>query len=305
MQKVVWNLKRVAGTDSTVLIAGETGVGKELVARAIHAHSQRKDKPLVKVNCAALPSELIESELFGHEKGAFTGAVDQRKGRFELAHHGTLFLDEVGELPLPAQAKLLRVLQEGEFERIGGMNSIKVDVRLITATNRDLGTMVEEKTFRRDLYYRLNVFPLRIPPLRDRKTDIPALSRHLVEKLSRQLAKRIERLSPESSKRLLEYPWPGNVRELQNVLERCAILGDGPVLEVPEDFLAAATNQRAEGQARSLEDVERDHIVDVLKQTAWIIEGDVGAATMLGLAPSTLRSRMKKLGIRRRDLDRA
>jgi PAS domain S-box-containing protein len=299
MKKVLRNVARVAETDSTVLITGETGVGKELIARAIHGRSRRREKPLVKVNCAALPAELIESELFGHEKGAFTGAIERRIGRFELGNNGTLFLDEVGELSLPAQAKLLRVLQEGELERVGGTTSIKVDVRLIAATNRDLAKMIEEKTFRNDLYYRLNVFPLRIPSLRDRKSDIPALTRHLMEKLSRQLGKPIDRLSSESSRQLLEYPWPGNVRELQNVLERCAILSDGPILEVPEGLLEVAPSQIAESSTRGLMDVEREHIIEVLRQTSGVIEGGAGAAAVLGMAPSTLRSRMKKLGIRR------
>ena len=217
MKKVLRNIERVAATDSTVLITGETGVGKELAARAIHARSKRKDKPLVKVNCAALPGELIESELFGHEKGAFTGALNRRLGRFELADSGTLFLDEVGELSQQAQAKLLRVLQEGEFERVGGDKTIKVDVRLIAATNRELGEMVEDKTFRGDLFYRLNVFPLRIPPLRERQSDIPRLSRYCIRRLARQIGKPIEGLEPESMERLLAYSWPGNVRELENV----------------------------------------------------------------------------------------
>lgn len=299
MQKVLRNLERVAGTGSTVLITGETGVGKELVARAIHAQSERSDMPLVKVNCAALPAELIESELFGHERGAFTGAVGRRKGRFELADRGTFFLDEIAELTQSAQAKLLRVLQEGEFERVGGTETIRVDVRLIAATNRDLGKMVEDGSFRGDLFYRLNVFPIRIPPLRDRKKDIVALARHLIEKLSRQLGKPLQGLSGRSSKLLLEYPWPGNVRELQNVLERCAILADGLVLEVPGDFLTGASDQLGGGRPRALNEVERDHIIDVLIRSSWVIEGDSGAAAALSMAPSTLRSRMKKLGIRR------
>jgi len=301
MKKVLRNIERVAGTDSTVLIMGETGVGKELVARALHARSKRKEKPLVKVNCAALPGELIESELFGHEKGAFTGAINQRIGRFELANKGTLFLDEVGELSQQAQAKLLRVLQGGEFERVGGTTTLNVDVRLIAATNRDLGKMVADETFRGDLFYRLNVFPLRIPPLRDRKSDIRGLSRLLIQKLSRQLGRPIQGLSPESSQQLLTYKWPGNVRELENVLERCAILTDEPILEIPEGLLEMVPIESTQEPARGLKEVEREHIVEVLKQAAWTIEGNTGAATMLGLPPSTLRSRMKKLGIRKSD----
>ena len=301
MQRVLRNVERVATTDSTVLITGETGVGKELIARTIHANSKRKEKSLVKVNCAALPSELIESELFGHEKGAFTSAISQRLGRFELANKGTLFLDEIGELSPQAQAKLLRVLQEGEFERVGGNKTLKVDVRLITATNRDLGAMVANGTFRGDLFYRLNVFPLHVPPLRERKSDIPALSHFFLEKLSRQLGKPLDDLSPKSLQRLKTYSWPGNVRELENVLERCAILSDAQTLEFPEGLLNVTPPQTKKCPQRILKDVEREHILKTLTQTAGTIEGDTGAAAALGLAPSTLRSRIKKLAIKKSD----
>jgi formate hydrogenlyase transcriptional activator len=313
---------RVAPTDATVLVTGETGTGKELIARAVHSRSPRKGKPLIKVNCAALPAGLVESELFGHEKGAFSGAIARRQGRFELADGGTLFLDEVGELPAEAQVKLLRVLQEREFDRVGGTTPIRVDVRVIAATNRDLLQEVREKRFREDLYYRLNVFPVRLPPLRERRDDIPLLVHFLVNKFAPRAGKRLDGVSRGTMRRLQEYPWPGNVRELENVLERAVILATGPTLEVAPDLLpapvptrpvaeqaqragagdapVAATASQAPGQPLPrLEAVERDYIVTVLRHTSWVITGPRGAATVLGLNSSTLRSRIKKLGISR------
>jgi PAS domain S-box-containing protein len=301
---VLDRVRKVAATDSTVLITGETGTGKELIARALHSGSRRKDKPLIKINCAALPAGLVESELFGHEKGAFTGAIARRVGRFELAQGGTIFLDEIGELPADAQAKLLRVLQEREFERVGGSAPIKVDVRVLAATNRDLLKAVAEKSFREDLYYRLSVFPLHLPALRDRTEDIPPLVRFLVNKFAVRIGKRVEDVSKETMRRLLGYRWPGNVRELENVLERAVILANGPTLEIGVDLLGAPSADAAAeppgpAGAATLEATERAHILAVLQQTAWVIEGPRGAATVLGLHPNTLRSRMKKLGIRR------
>jgi PAS domain S-box-containing protein len=294
-------VETVAKSDTTVLITGETGTGKELIAHAIHAGSDRGERMLVKMNCAALPSELIESELFGHEKGAFTGALQQRKGRFEMADGGTLFLDEVGELTLPAQAKLLRVLQEQEFERVGGSRVIKVDVRVIAATNRDLGEMVRAGTFRSDLYYRLNVFPIDVPPLRRRREDIPLLVNHFLAALARKLGRRIKGVDAMSMMRLQAYQWPGNIRELQNIIERAAVTAAGEVVQVPELEAPAILPQDGScaGSLRTLEDVEKEHIREVLKLTEWIIEGKRGAAGILGMEPSTLRYRMQKLGIRR------
>lgn len=297
--KVFANIDRVSKTDTTVLLMGETGVGKELFACAIHQTSHRNNSVLIKVNCAALPAELIESELFGHEKGAFTNAVSQRVGRFELANGGTLFLDEVGELTLQAQVKLLRVLQEQEFERVGGTKTIKVDVRLIAATNRDLGKMVEEGSFRADLFYRLNVFPLRIPPLRERVEDIPELSRHFLKTFSRKVGRSVTDISKNSLDRLMHYHWPGNVRELQNIIERATILSDGPIIEVADGLLTSTASTSSQSSKQKMVDVERDHITKVLEETSWAIEGKGGAASILGLAPSTLRSRMTKFGISR------
>ena len=298
--EVIEKVNRVAATDSAVLITGETGTGKELIARAIHSASPRRDKPLIKLNCAALPSSLVESELFGHEKGAFTGAIARRIGRFELAHGGTIFLDEIGELPAEAQAKLLRVLQEREFERVGGATPIKVDVRVIAATNRDLLKAVKEKMFREDLFYRLNVFPIELPPLRDRAGDVPMLVHFLVNKFAMRIGKRIENVSQMAMERLLVYPWPGNIRELENVLERAIILANSATLEIDPQMLSLQPNDDVErGQSSTLEQVERDHIVAVLRQTDGVIEGERGAAKILGLHPNTLRSRMKKLGITR------
>jgi PAS domain S-box-containing protein len=306
---VLDHVGRVASTDSTVLITGETGSGKELIARAIHSHSRRKEKPLIKINCAALPAGLIESELFGHEKGAFTGAIARRVGRFELAHGGTIFLDEIGDLPAEAQAKLLRVLQERELERVGGATVIKVDVRVLAATNRDLLKAVREKTFREDLYYRLSVFPVHLPPLRDRKEDIPLLVHFLVNKFALRIGKRIECVSKETMQRLLAYQWPGNVRELENVLERAVILASGPTLEIGADVLMTDSGDKPGGttatQPGTLEEMERSHMIAVLRQTDWVIDGQRGAARILGLHPNTLRSRMKKLGITRTSHERS
>jgi transcriptional regulator with GAF, ATPase, and Fis domain len=300
MQDVLQAVATVASSDATVIVHGETGTGKEMVAHAIHHLSERRERQLVKMNCAALPADLVESELFGHEKGAFTGAVNERKGRFELANGGTLFLDEVGELTLPAQAKLLRVLQEREFERVGGSRTIRVDVRVIAATNRDLAEMVRQGTFRSDLYYRLNVFPITLPPLRARAGDIPLLAQHFLERFARKLGKKLKTIEPESVQRLQRYDWPGNVRELQNVMERAALLSAGPVVTVRDPLRAGVvTTAGNEVQPRPLELVEAEHIRRVLQSTEWKIEGRRGAAAVLRLEPSTLRYRMQKLGIRR------
>jgi formate hydrogenlyase transcriptional activator len=292
---------RVAPTDATVLVTGETGTGKELIARAIHSRSKRKDKPLIKINCAALPTGLVESELFGHEKGAFTGAIARRVGRFELANGGTIFLDEIGEIPAEAQAKLLRVLQEREFDRVGGSAPIPIDVRVIAATNRDLLKAVREKSFREDLYYRLNVFPISVPPLRERNEDIPLLAQFLIDKFKMRIGKRIDGVSQQTMQRLMGYPWPGNVRELENILERAVILANSPTLEIGPEFLgsSASASTTPTEQPTSLEAVERHHIAAVLEQTGWVIDGPKGAAKILDMHPNTLRSRLKKLGITR------
>jgi formate hydrogenlyase transcriptional activator len=296
---VLANVRKVAKTDSTVLVTGETGTGKELVVRAIHDLSRRKDKLLVKVNCAALPAGVIESELFGHEKGAFTGALTRKVGRFELANGGTLFLDEVGDLPLELQAKLLRVLQDGEFERVGGTQTLKVDVRLIAATNRDLEQAVGEERFRADLFYRLNVFPIVIPPLRKRLQDVPRLARHFAMLYASKMGKPVGALSADVLQRLTDYNWPGNVRELQNVIERAVILSPRGRF-VLGDVATAPAAESPKKQARSLEEVERQHIVAVLEETGWRVSGERGAAGILGLKRTTLEARMKKLGIHRR-----
>ncbi|NKE70280.1 sigma 54-interacting transcriptional regulator [Candidatus Manganitrophus noduliformans] len=300
LKKVLRGVEKVAGTDSSVLIFGETGTGKELIARAIHDLSKRKNRPLIKVNCAALATGLIESELFGHEKGSFTGALSRKIGRFELADGGTLFLDEIGDLPPEVQAKLLRVLQEHELERVGGTQTLKVDVRLIAATNRDLEKAVSEKTFRADLYYRLNVFPIALPPLRGRKEDIPLLTEYFIHKYAMKMGKRIEKIRQETMNRLISYPWPGNIRELENVIERAVILSKGPTLEI-EDALLPPSDlpHRNEKGLLPLEEVEREHILKTLEATRWVIEGPKGAAGILGLHPNTLRSRLQKLGIKR------
>jgi len=297
--EVLDKVNRVAATDATVLITGETGTGKELIARAIHSRSKRQGKPLIKVNCAALPMGLIESELFGHEKGAFTGAIARRIGRFELADGGTIFLDEIGELPADAQAKLLRVLQEQEFERIGGSSSIKVDVRVLAASNRDVLKSVREKTFREDLYYRLGVFPIQLPPLRHRVDDIPLLTQFLVSKFAGRIGKRIDGVSKATMSCLRAYHWPGNIRELENVLERAIILANNPVLDILAGGIVTDSPDLAGPASTNLEEVDRRHIIAILQQTGWVIEGQAGAAKLLGLHPNTLRSRLKRLGISR------
>ena len=302
LRHVLEQIAQVSTTDSTVLIQGETGTGKELVARAIHERSPRRERPLVKVNCAALPRDLVESELFGHEKGAFTGATQQRRGRFELADGGTLFLDEAGELPLEAQAKLLRVLQEREFDRVGGTRSLRTDVRVIAATNRDLHARVAAGGFRADLYYRLNVFPILVPALRERRDDIPGLVRHFAAKAARKLGRTLDGISPAFVERAGAYDWPGNIRELENLVERAIIMSNGGVLDAVELFLQAPPSGQAPSVAAgdaTLEEMERAHIRRVLERTRWVIEGERGAARILGLNPSTLRGRLRKLGIRK------
>jgi formate hydrogenlyase transcriptional activator len=315
LRRVLQQVGTVAPTDSTVLIYGETGTGKELIARAIHNLSSRQSNAFVKLNCAAIPMGLLESELFGHEKGAFTGAIAQRIGRFELANRGTVFLDEVGEIPLELQPKLLRVLQEREFERLGSTRTLTTDARLIAATNRDLASMVEEQKFRSDLFYRLNVFPVRVPSLRERPEDIPLLVRHFAEQCARRMNKKIETISSETLKQMRQYHWPGNIRELQNVIERAVILSAGPVLNVPLSEiqsrpLPAGGNGSENGDEKGdrsagkdirnvLEETERKHILNVLSQTNWVVAGPNGAAARLGMKRSTLQLRMRKLGLSR------
>jgi formate hydrogenlyase transcriptional activator len=302
LQRVLKLAETVAPTGSTVLIRGETGTGKELVARAIHDLSPRKDRTFVKLNCAAIPTGLLESELFGHERGAFTGAIAQKAGRFELAHQGTLFLDEVGDIPLELQPKLLRVLQEQEFERLGATRTVRVDVRLVAATNRDLVQMVAEGRFRSDLYYRLNVFPLLVPPLRERADDIPRLVRHFTQRFARRMGRQIETIPSEVMHALVRYPWPGNIRELQNVIERAVILSPGPSLQAPLGELqpARALANEPTAEAVTLADAEKEHILGVLRETSWVVGGPEGAASRLGMRRSTLQWKMKKLGISRR-----
>jgi formate hydrogenlyase transcriptional activator len=292
----------VAPTDSTVLIHGETGTGKELIARAIHDRSGRRAQTLVKLNCAAIPTGLLESEMFGHEMGAFTGAIARRVGRFEAAGRGTVFLDEVGEIPLELQPKLLRVVQEREFERLGSSRTIRTEARVVAATNRDLATMVDEHRFRADLYYRLNVFPIRVPALRERAEDIPALVRHFVRQFAKRMGRTIETIPPETMDALVRYRWPGNVREMQNLIERAVILSSGRVLRVPlEDLRAGVTVSRQyPGVHQSLADAERAHILAILEETGGVLSGPQGAARRLGLNRSTLQFRMRKLGITRR-----
>jgi formate hydrogenlyase transcriptional activator len=291
----------VATTGVTVLIEGETGTGKELIARAIHMHSERRNGPFVKLNCAAIPAELLESELFGHERGAFTGAVAQRIGRFEGADGGTLFLDEIGDMPLHLQTKLLRVLQEQEFERVGGNRTIRADVRIVAATNRDLKTMVEENGFRADLYYRLAVFPMNVPPLRERPEDIPALTRYFVQKHARRMGRKIESIPTHAMEALTNYDWPGNIRELQNVIERSLVLSNGPELHVALPKLDAKQAPVAlYGRAPDVSDgSERARILQVLKETKGMVGGPDGAAARLGLKRTTLQSRMRKYNISR------
>ncbi len=300
LRRVLKEIETVAPTDSTVLISGETGSGKELVARAIHQLSGRRDGAFVKLNCAAIPTGLLESELFGHERGAFTGAVAQRIGRFELANQGTVFLDEVGEIPLELQPKLLRVLQEREFERLGGTRTLRSDARLIAATNRDLGQLVEEMKFRSDLFYRLNVFPVRVPPLRDRREDIPMLVRHFAQQFARRMKRTIENIPAEAMQALTRYDWPGNIRELQNLIERAVILSPGPTLLVPTEALAPRLPApAADGGAETLLETDRRHILAALQASGWVLAGPDGAAARLGLKRSTLQFRMRKLGIER------
>jgi PAS domain S-box-containing protein len=298
MQRLLEDIRRVCRTDSTVLITGETGTGKELVARAVHRQSERRDSVLVKVNCAALPESLIESELFGHEKGAFTGALTRKIGRFELADGGTIFLDEIGELPPELQTKLLRVLQEGEFERVGGSATLQVDARIIAATNRDLGDAIEAGRFRADLFYRLNVFPIHVPPLRERTVDIPLLVKYFATKYGARTAKRIETIPRHTLTALVEYPWPGNVRELENVVERAVILSQGTELELADWFTRRKRNGIG-GPFPSLDEVQRNHILKALEHTGWRVSGSRGAAKLLGVKPTTLEARMKKLGVKR------
>jgi PAS domain S-box-containing protein len=296
MQEVFKSIELVADTDSSVLLLGETGTGKELIARAIHKSSRRKSAVMVKVNCGALPGTLIESELFGHERGAFTGAVQQKKGRFELAHHGTIFLDEVGELPAEAQVKLLRVLQEQEFERVGGMQTVRINTRVIAATNRDLAEDVQARTFRADLFFRLNIFPIRVPSLRDRRDDVPILARHFIREFASRVGRSVDRIDPPALDRLVAYDWPGNVRELANILERAVILCRGNVLQI-EHLGLPSSSTLATDEIVSLDEAERRHIVKALEKTGGVLAGPAGAAALLGLNRSTLWSRMKKLGI--------
>ena len=293
--------RQVAGSTATVLLEGETGVGKELFANLIHSLSLRSNMPLVKVNCGALPAELIEDELFGHEKGAFTGAVQPRKGRFELANHGTIFLDEIGELPLSLQPKLLRVLQNGEFERIGGQQTIKVDVRIISATNKDLEKETNNGRFREDLYYRLNVFPITIPPLRKRKEDIPLLVTYFLERIAKEHGKIIENISKADLNRLCSYAWPGNIRELKNVIERSVISSTTGTLKLDwwTHHAVSDNNQSPIQSGVSLEKIEKEHILRILNECNWKINGNNGAAEKLSMHPNTLRSRMKKLNLTR------
>jgi formate hydrogenlyase transcriptional activator len=321
LESVLAEVERVAPTDSTVLVLGETGTGKELIARAIHNISARCGRPFVKLNCAAIPFDLLESELFGHEVGAFTGAVAQRMGRFEMADTGTLFLDEIGDLPLALQPKLLRILQEQEFERLGSSRTYRINVRLVAATHRDLGQMVADNQFRSDLYYRLNVFPVPIPPLRERQEDIPKLVLHFVEVFSRRMGKRIERVPEATMDAFSAYDWPGNVRELQNLVERAVIRSDNGVLPNPllamiyrfeslpsragvvrkMDEVGTMMYPTAAPKSQptdSLEDIQRHHILRVLERTGWVISGPGGAGAILNIHPNTLRSLMDRLGIR-------
>jgi formate hydrogenlyase transcriptional activator len=302
LEAVLEQVEKVAPTDSTVLIQGETGTGKELIARAIHNLSARCGRQFIKLNCAAIPFDLLESELFGHERGAFTGAIAQKIGRFELADKGTLFLDEVGDIPPGLQPKLLRVLQEQEFERLGSTRTHQVDVRLVAATNRNLADMVKRNEFRSDLYYRLNVFPVSLPPLRGRPEDIPALVEHFVEIYAHRMGKEIEHIPPETMSALTSYPWPGNIRELQNFIERSVILTSGNALDPPLESLKSAPEAESLG-AITLEDAERDHIRKILEQTGWVVAGPSGAAARLGIKRSTLYFRMQKLGISRTKKD--
>jgi formate hydrogenlyase transcriptional activator len=302
LEAVLEQVEQVAPTGSTVLIQGETGTGKELIARAVHNLSPRCGRPFIKLNCAAIPFDLLESELFGHEKGAFTGAIAQKIGRFEMADKGTLFLDEVGDIPPALQPKLLRVLQEQEFERLGSTRTHQVDVRLVAATNRNLAEMLKRNEFRSDLYYRLNVFPIALPPLRARREDIPALVEHFVENYARRMGKQIDQISAETMAELTSYAWPGNIRELQNFIERSVIVSSGNVLQAPFATLRADVTSETQ-DAVTLEDAERNHIRKILEETRWVVSGPNGAAARLGIKRSTLYFRMQKLGISRNNRD--
>src|ERR1700677_4300100 len=285
LRRVLQMVETVARGDATVLLLGETGTGKELVARAIHGHSPRRARPFVKLNCAAIPTGLLESELFGHERGSFTGAIAQKIGRLEVAHQGSLFLDEIGDIPLELQPKLLRVLQEREFERLGSTRTQKVDVRIVAATHRDLEGMILDKQFRSDLYYRLNVFPIQVPPLRERSGDIPLLARHFVQQAAQRMRKPIDAIPSETMEALIRYPWPGNIRELENVIERAVILSPGPVLRLSlRDLKSRITPGRNPDRHQTLEEVERNHILKTLKETRWVLSGPSGAAAQIGRA---------------------
>jgi formate hydrogenlyase transcriptional activator len=301
LRRVLKQVETVAPTDSTVLICGETGTGKELIARALHQLSPRRERTFVKINCAAIPTGLLESELFGHEKGAFTGAIAQKIGRFELAHEGTLFLDEVGDVPPELQPKLLRVLQEQEFERLGGTKTLRVDVRLVAATNRNLAQMAADGQYRSDLYYRLNVFPISLPALRERRDDIPRLVRHFAQRVARRMGRQIETIPAEAMDALVQYAWPGNIRELENVIERAVILSPGPTLNINAGELNTSPvpvrSEALNGAAVTLDDAERQHILNVLRETRWVLGGPKGAAARLAMKRTTLQSKMKKLGI--------
>lgn len=302
LRQVLKLVETVAGCDSNVLLLGETGTGKELIAHSIHNRSPRRDRSFVKVNCAAIPSGLLESELFGHERGAFTGAIAQKIGRLELADQGSLFLDEIGDIPVELQPKLLRVLQEREFERLGSTRTLRVDVRVVAATHCDLEAMILDKQFRQDLYYRLNVFPIRIPPLRERRSDIPILVRHFVRTATNRMKKTIESIPADTMEALMRHPWPGNIRELENVIERAVILSPGPVLRVSlRDIHMGIAPEYNADRCQTLEEVERRHILAMLKESKWVLSGPSGAATRLGMNRSTLHFRMKKLGIARSD----
>jgi formate hydrogenlyase transcriptional activator len=298
LRRVLKQVETVAATDATVLVSGETGSGKELIARAIHDLGARRGKTFVKLSCAAIPTGLLESELFGHQKGAFTGAIADRVGRFELANGGTVFLDEIGEIPLELQPKLLRVLQEREFERLGSSKTLRTDARLIAATNRELAAMVEAGTFRADLFYRLNVFPIHVPALRERPEDIPLLVRHFVQQLGRRMGKKVETIPADTMTALTRYAWPGNIRELQNLIERAMILTNGPVLRVPlDDLKAREAPGGPSARPQTLQEAERAHVLSALEETGWVLGGPHGAAARLAMNRSTLQFRMKKLGI--------
>jgi formate hydrogenlyase transcriptional activator len=297
LSRALRSARLVAQTDSTVLIQGETGTGKELVARLVHQASRRNTGPFLKLNCAAIPAGLLESELFGHERGAFTGAFTQTTGRFQAAHNGTLFLDEIGDLPLELQPKLLRVLQEGEFERIGSNRTIRVDVRIVAATNQNLAELINRRCFRPDLFYRLNVFPIRLPPLRDRLDDISSLVRHFVAKFSKKMYKEVNCIPDSVIDALKRHDWPGNIRELENVIERAVVLSPGPILRLPLEELNVLAGTDAPSTLRTLADAERDHILKALQEARWVVAGKHGAALRLGVPRTTLVYRMQKLGI--------